>query len=171
MNEKILLSSIENMIYMLRGQKVMLDFDLANLYGVETKTLKRAVRRNSSRFPDDFMFEMTKSELENWRYQFGTSNKERMGLRVTPFAFTEQGIAMLSSVLRSDKAIQVNISIMRIFIKFRSFLMLEKDLRDEVENLKRDTNRVFKVVFERLDNFEELIDPKLPSKRKKIGLK
>lgn len=85
------LSKIENMIYVIRGQKVMLDSDLASLYGVETKALKRAVRRNISRFPNDFMFEMTFEELENWRYQFGTSNREKMGLRVQPFVFTELG--------------------------------------------------------------------------------
>jgi hypothetical protein len=94
------------MIYVMRGQKVMLDSDLAELYEVETKMLKRAVRRNIERFPDDFMFELTKVELENWRYQFGTSNKEKMGLRVQPFVFTEQGVTILSSVLRSPKAIQ-----------------------------------------------------------------
>src|SRR5690606_32968822 len=93
------LSKIENMIYIIRGLKVMMDFDLAKLYGVETKALKRAVRRNIGRFPDDFMFEMTTSELDNWRYQFGTSNSIKMGLRVQPFVFTEFGVAMLSSVL------------------------------------------------------------------------
>ena len=98
---EITAKKIEKMIYVMRGQKVMLDSDLAELYEVETKILKRAVRRNIERFPDDFMFELTKEELENWRYQFGTSNKEKMGLRVQPFVFTEQGVTMLSSVLRS----------------------------------------------------------------------
>ena len=158
------------MIYVIRGHKVMMDSDLAELYGVETKTLKRAVKRNLARFPSDFMFELTKKELQNWRYQFGTSNREKMGLRIPPFAFTEQGVAMLSSVLRSERAIQVNISIMRIFTKLRSFLMLEKDLREKMDKLEKDTNRMFKVVFERLDEYEEIITPKLPPNRKKIGL-
>jgi hypothetical protein len=92
MNQEVILSKIEKMIFVIRGQKVMLDMDLAELYEVETKALKRAVRRNIQRFPSDFMFELTKQELENWRYQFGTSNKEKMGLRIPPFAFTEQGV-------------------------------------------------------------------------------
>lgn len=104
--------AIVNKIYLIRGQKVMLDRDLAELYGVETKSLKRAVKRNIERFPSDFMFELTDEELENWRYQIGTSNLEdgsKMGLRHAPYAFTEQGVAMLSSVLNSAQAIKVNI--------------------------------------------------------------
>jgi hypothetical protein len=101
------LSKIENMIYIIRDQKVMIDSDLAELYGVETKALKRAVRRNLNRFPVDFMFEMTQEELENWRYQFGTSKREKMGIRIKPFVFTELGVAMLSSILNSDQAIAV----------------------------------------------------------------
>jgi len=97
---------IVSKIYLIRGKKVMLDRDLAELYKVETKQLKRAVRRNIERFPDDFMFELSKEELENWRYQFGTSNIEKFGLRVTPFAFTEYGLLMLASVLNSERAIQ-----------------------------------------------------------------
>ncbi|MBC7427131.1 MAG: ORF6N domain-containing protein, partial [Bacteriovorax sp.] len=111
------LLKIESMIYIIRGNKVMLDSDLAKLYGIETKSLKRAVKRNINRFPADFMFEMNKEELENWRCQFGTSNKEKMGLRIPPFVFTELGVAMLSSVLNSNEAIEVNISIMRIFFQ------------------------------------------------------
>lgn len=91
---EITLSKIESIIYVIRGQKVMLDSDLAELYGVETKNLKKAVRRNLDRFPEDFMFELTKEELENWRFQFGTSNREKMGLRIQPFVFTESGVAM-----------------------------------------------------------------------------
>ena len=97
---------IVSKIYLIRGKKVMLDRDLAELYKVETKQLKRADRRNIERFPDDFMFELSKEELENWRYQFGTSNIEKFGLRVTPFAFTEYGLLMLASVLNSERAIQ-----------------------------------------------------------------
>jgi hypothetical protein len=162
MSDLVSLSQIERMVYIIRGQKVMLDMDLAELYDVETKALKRAVRRNISRFPDDFMFELSKVELENWRCQFGTSNSEKMGLRYKPFAFTEQGVAMLSSVLRSERAIQVNISIMRIFTKLRSFLLLEKEA---------NTNKMFKIVFERLDDHEESVTPRLPNNRRKIGIK
>ena len=104
MHEKDIIK-IEAMIYTIRGQRVMMDSDLAELYGVETKALKRAVRRNLNRFPEDFMFEMSKEELENWRYQFGTSNFVKMGLRIQPFVFTELGVAMLSSVLNSEQAI------------------------------------------------------------------
>jgi hypothetical protein len=171
MSDLVSLSQIERMVYIIRGQKVMLDMDLAELYDVETKALKRAVRRNISRFPDDFMFELSKVELENWRCQFGTSNSEKMGLRYKPFAFTEQGVAMLSSVLRSERAIQVNISIMRIFTKLRSFLLLEKELRDKVDKLEANTNKMFKIVFERLDDHEESVTPRLPNNRRKIGIK
>ncbi len=100
---------IMNKIYLVRNQKVMLDRDLAELYGVETKVLKQAVKRNIERFPDDFMFEMTKEEFVNWRSQFVTSNSDRMGLRYAPFCFTEQGVTMLSCVLNSQRAIQLNI--------------------------------------------------------------
>jgi hypothetical protein len=102
-------------IYLIRGKKVMLDRDLADLYKVDTKQLKRAVRRNVGRFPNDFMFELSKKELFDWRNQFGTSNNEKMGMRVAPFAFTEYGLLMLASVLNSDRAIQINIQIVRVF--------------------------------------------------------
>jgi adenine-specific DNA methylase len=165
------LTKIEAMIYTIRGQRVMMDFDLAELYGVETKALKRSVRRNLNRFPADFMFEMSEEELKNWRYQFGTSNSIKMGLRVQPFVFTELGVAMLSSVLNSEQAISVNISIMRIFAKLRSFLLLEREINDRMDKLEAGTNKVFQIVFERLDTVEEIIIPKLPAHRKKIGLK
>ncbi|MCF8060744.1 MAG: ORF6N domain-containing protein [Bacteriovoracaceae bacterium] len=171
MNESKLMNEVENMIYSIRGQRVMLDMDLAELYGVETKALKKAVRRNIARFPEDFMFELSKEELSNWRSQFGTSNSTKMGLRYAPFAFTEQGVAMLSSVLRSDKAIQINISIMRIFTKLRSFLLLEKELRARVDQLDRDTNKMFKIVFERLDEQEDALSVRVNSPKRKIGLK
>jgi len=113
------IENITGSIYLIRGKKDMLDRDLANLYGVETKRLKEQVKRNIERFPEDFMFELSKSELLNWRSQFATSNRDKMGLRYRPMAFTEQGVAMLSSVLRSKTAIQVNIQIMRAFTKIR----------------------------------------------------
>ncbi|MBL7665169.1 MAG: ORF6N domain-containing protein [Bacteriovoracaceae bacterium] len=167
---EITAKKIESMIYVIRGQKVMLDSDLSLLYEVETKMLKRAVRRNIERFPEDFMFELTAHELENWRYQFGTSNKEKMGLRVRPFVFTEQGVTMLSSVLNSAKAIQINISIVRIFIKMRRLLASDESLSDRVGKLEKGTDKLFRIVFERLDNVENNI-PSVPKNRKKIGLK
>jgi hypothetical protein len=120
-------------IYQIRGQKVMLDRDLAKLYGVETRTLKQAVKRNIKRFPPDFMFELKKEEFENWRSQFVTSNSDRMGLRYAPFAFTEQGVAMLSSVLNSDRAIEVNIAIMRTFVKLRKAIMDSDEIRQRLD--------------------------------------
>ena len=163
------LLKIESMIYVIRGHKVMLDSDLAELYGVETKALKRAVKRNINRFPVDFMFEMNKEELENWRRQFGTSNKEKMGLRIPPYVFTELGVAMLSSVLNSNQAIEVNISIMRIFFQLRSFLLMEEKLNKRIDQLETGINKVFKVVFQRLDAIDDA-RPALKPARKKIGL-
>ena len=119
---------IMNKIFLIRGKKVMFDRDLAELYGVETKQLKRAVKRNIERFPEDFMFEMKKEELENWRCQFGTSNKEKMGLRIPPYVFTEHGAVMLASVLNNERAIKVNIQIIRIFNRMCEMLLAHKDI-------------------------------------------
>lgn len=131
---------IETKIYLIRGRKVMIDRDLAELYGVETKFLKRAVKRNIARFPDDFMFELTREELENWRCQIGISNLDngyaKMGLRRPPYAFTELGVAMLSSVLNSERAIQVNIQIMRTFTKIREMLFSYKDIVDKLDEIE-----------------------------------
>jgi len=149
----------------------MLDSDLAKLYGVETKSLNRQVKRNLKRFPGDFMFELSKEEHENLRYQIGTSSSEYGGRRYQPLVFTENGVAMLSSVLKSDHAVMVNISIMRIFTKLRSFHLLENNLVNEIDKLKNDTNKIFKIVFERLDDLEDLSTPRLPDKRRKIGIK
>ncbi|MBA3034942.1 MAG: ORF6N domain-containing protein [Desulfobacterium sp.] len=143
----------------------MLDRDLAELYEVETKVLKQAVRRNVDRFPPDFMFELSTEEFENWRSQFVTSNADKMGLRYKPMAFTEQGVAMLSSVLNSKRAIYVNIQIMRIFIKLRQMLLDNADLRKELEELKKNTEDRFQVVFETLDHM--LVVESKP--KKKIG--
>ena len=163
---------ISNKIYLIRNQKVMLDRDLADLYQVETKRLKEAVRRNINRFPDDFMFEMTKKELENWRTQIATSNSDKMGLRYAPMVFTEQGVAMLSSVLNSDRAIAVNIKIIRIFTKMRNFLSDHLSLRLEIEDIKKKMNnhdKNIELVFSYLD---ELVDKKEDEKeRTKIGFK
>ncbi len=131
--EEIILSKI----YHIRGQKVMLDRDLAEMYEVETSQLKRQVKRNLDRFPLDFMFEMNKEELQHWRRQFGISNEDKMGLRYAPFCFTEQGVAMLSSVLKSKTAIAVNIQIIRIFTHLRKTLIGHKDLLLKLEKLDK----------------------------------
>lgn len=161
-----------NKIYFLRNQKVMLDRDLATLYGIETRVLKQAVRRNIVRFPEDFMFELTKEEFENWRSQFVTSNSDKMGLRYAPMVFTEYGVLMLSSVLNSEKAIQTNIQIMRIFTKIRQMLVDTTELRLDVETIKKKIENQWKnieLVFQYLD---ELIEKKETKKeRAKIGYK
>ena len=162
---------IEKMIYVIREQKVMLDSDLAELYGVETRVLNQSLQRNLARFPKDFMFQLTEEEHESLRSQFVISKKGKGGRRYMPYVFTENGVAMLSSVLNSEKAILINVSIMRIFTRLRSFLMLEKDLSERVTKLEQGTNQMFKVVFERLDNCEEMVTPKLPGNRKKVGLR
>ncbi len=139
----------------------MIDRDIAALYGVETKVLNQAVKRNRERFPEDFMFQLTQSELENWKSQIVTSNKEKMGLRRRPYAFTEHGILMLSSVLNSERAIQVNIQIMRTFNKLRELMIEHQDLRDKIEELEKKYDYQFKVIF---DTIKKLLDP--PQKRK-----
>jgi len=128
---------IINKIYLIRDQKVMLDRDLAELYGVETKVLKQAVKRNFERFPKDFMFEMTKEEFQNWRSHFVTSNSERMGLRYAPFCFSEQGVTMLSCVLNSKRAIDVNIRIIRVFTKMRAMFADTLILKFEMEEIRK----------------------------------
>jgi phage regulator Rha-like protein len=149
---------IMSKIYILRGRKVMLDMDLAELYGVETKQLKRTVRRNLSRFPDDFMVELTHVELKNWRSQFGTSNREKMGMRIPPFAFTEYGILMLASVLNSERAIQVNIRIVRIFAKMREMVNQHLEVIEKVKHLESqlgDHDEKILLIFEYLRQLEQ----------------
>jgi hypothetical protein len=160
---------IEQAILLIRGQKVLLDRDLAELYGVTTKVLNQAVRRNRKRFPEDFMFQLTKEEFENWRSQFVTSNlTAKMGLRRRPYAFTEQGVAMLSSVLNSERAIEVNISIMRAFVRMREFLSAHKDLARRLDELERKYDSQFKVVFEAI---RQLMSPPVPPPRRRIGFR
>jgi len=156
---------IASKIYLMRSVKVMLDRDLAELYGVETKVLKQAVRRNINRFPDDFMFEMTKTEFEDWRSQFVTSKSDKMGLRYKPMAFTEQGVAMLSSVLKSDRAIQVNIQIMRAFTQLRKMLSTHEDLKRKIESMEKKNDEQFQIVFEAIKQL--LSEEDKP--KKKIG--
>lgn len=161
---------IENMIYIIRGHKVMIDSDLAKLYGVETKALNQAVRRNLKRFPDDFMFQLGQDECLYLRSQFVTANIDPKR-RFYPYAFTENGVAMLSSVLSSERAIEINICIMRTFTKLRSFLAMEASLNERLGKLEINSTKLFKVVFTKLDSLEEQIIPKLSPNRKKIGLK
>jgi len=156
---------IENKIIFIRGKKVMLDKDLAQLYGVETKALNRAVKRNLDRFPDDFMFQLSKEEYDELlRYQFGTLKRGQHS-KYLPFAFTENGVAMLSSVLNSDRAIKVNIQIMRTFTRLREMLMTHKDLKDKIEAMEKKYDYQFKIVF---DAIKELLEPPVKAK-KKIG--
>lgn len=165
---------IETMIYTIRGQRVMLDSDLSRLYKVGTKALNQAVKRNLERFPEDFMIEPNSSELAELRSQIvtlqGITNQNQV-FRHSPYLFTENGVAMLSSVLNSKEAIQINITIMRAFTKLRSYLAMGGALEKRVDKLEKGTNQLFKIVFERLDTIEDLVTPKLPANRKKIGLR
>jgi hypothetical protein len=165
---------IQSMIYIIRGHKVMLDSDLAQLYGVEVKRLNEQVKRNIERFPKDFMFQCDINDLNDLRSQIATANSisnwNYMN-RSIPFVFTESGVAMLSSVLNSKQAIAVNIEIIRIFIKLRSFLLIENNLNSKIDKLSQETNKVFKSVFEKLDQHEKMLSPKVNQGRKKIGLK
>ena len=157
---------IERRILQVRRQKVMLDADLAELYGVETKVLNQSVRRNLYRFPADFMFQLTKQEFRDLRFQFGTSSRWG-GRRYIPMAFTEQGVAMLSSVLHSERAVQVNIAIMRAFVKLREILSSHRDLASRLNKMEKKYDARFKVVF---DAIRELMRP--PEKtRGRIGFR
>jgi len=128
---------IVSKIYIIRNRKVMLDRDLAELYGVTTGNLNLAVRRNIKRFPADFMFQMSKEEIKNWKLQFATSNSIKMGLRKPPYVFTEHGVAMLSSALNSDRAININIQIVRTFIKIRELLATNESLQRKIMELEK----------------------------------
>lgn len=161
---------VMNKIYVIRGQKVMLDSDLAELYQVETKQLKRQVKRNIERFPKDFMFELTEKEFENLRSQNGTTSWG--GTRYLPMVFTEHGVLMLSSVLSSSKAIQVNIQIMRIFTRIRQMLTDNTELRLAIEKLERKTenhDKNIELVFHYIDELTEKKEN--PELRNKIGYK
>lgn len=144
------LTIIQSKIYEVRGQKVMLDFDLAELYEVLTKNLNLAVKRNSKRFPDDFMFQLTATEWVSLRLQIETS-KGRGGTRYLPYAFTEQGLAMLSGILNSDVAINVNIGIMRAFVMIRQYALNYQDLAKKIEQLEQSNNKQFSDIYEALN--------------------
>ncbi len=156
---------IERKIYLIRGHKVMLDSDLAELYKVATKVLIQAVKRNVQRFPPDFMFQLNSQEVISLRSQIVTSKSGRGGRRYLPYVFTEQGVAMLSSVLNSERSIQVNIAIMRAFVKLRQMLATHKDLAKKLEEMEKKYDAQFKVVF---DAIRQLMTPP-QSKRRKIG--
>lgn len=154
-------SDIENRIFLIRGHKVMLSHHLAEMYGVATKILTRAVRRNRDRFPADFMFQLTQEEFQILKRQFGTSSWGG-ARRANPYAFTEQGVAMLSSVLRSKRAVLVNIEIMRAFVKLRQILSSHADLARKFDSLEKKYDAQFKVVF---DAIRQLMAP--PENRKR----
>jgi len=145
---------IEQKIFLIRGKKVMLDSDLALLYDVETKALKRTTKRNIERFPEDFMFQLTDKEAESSRYQFGTL-KRGQNIKYLPYAFTEQGVTMLSCVLKSKRAIEVNIQIIRTFVKLREMIISNKELRLKIEDMERKYDKRFKVVFDTLRSLLE----------------
>ncbi len=162
----VLQERIEKKIFLIRGKKVMLDNDLALLYEVETKILKRAVKRNMDRFPKDFMVELTKKEYQVLRRHFGTLKRGEHS-KYLPYAFTEQGVAMLSTVLNSKRAIMVNIQIMRTFTKLRGILATHKDLQRKIEDMESKYDEQFKIVFEAI---RQLLEPPIPEKPKgRIG--
>lgn len=156
---------IEQRIVRLRGHNIMLDSDLADLYGVPAKTLNQAVKRNIERFPEDFMFQLSPKELSNLRSQFVTSSSWG-GRRYPPYAFTEQGVAMLSSVLRSARAVQVNIQIMRTFVNLRRMLSANEELAQKLAALEKKYDIQFKAVF---DAIRQLMEPPPLPKRRQIG--
>ena len=154
---------IEKKIFFIREEKVMLDSDLATLYNVPTKVFNQAVKRNKKRFPEGFMFQLNSKELESLRSQFVTSKNSRGGQRYLPYAFTEHGVAMLSSILNSDRAIQVNIQIIKTFIQLRKLAVTNKDIHKRIDDLENKYAQQFQIVFQTL---EQLLDG--PQKIKKI---
>ena len=171
LSEDLILSKI----YFIRNEKVMLDRDLAELYGVETKYLKRQVRRNSLRFPIDFMFELTDKELKIWRSQFVTSKDDKMGLRYAPFAFTEDGVAQLSTVLNSDVAIKVNIQIIRMFSRIRKIALTHSEIflkLERIEQLGLKHDKQIELIFKYLKQFEKACKEEIEiENRPRIGFK
>ena len=158
---------IEKAIYLIRGEKVMLDRDLAELYGVSTKNLNKAVKRNLDRFPDDFMFRLDRNELESLRFQVGTSNKGRGGSRYVPYAFTEHGALMVGNILNSPRAVDTSVQIVRAFVKMRTMLATHSELATKFDALEKKYDHQFKVVF---DAIRQLMIPPEP-KRKPIGFR
>lgn len=163
---------IERKIYLIRGQKVMLDSDLAELYGTETFNLNKAMKRNIERFPEDFMFQLMKEEADSLRFQIGMSKttKGRGGRRYLPYAFTEQGVAMLSSVLNSKRAVQVNIAIMRAFVKLREILSTHKELAHKLKQFENRIERHDEEIKAIFNAIRQLMAPP-ETKKKKIGFR
>jgi len=162
---------IERAILFVRGHKVLLDRDLAELYGVETRALVQAVKRNLKRFPADFMFQLSRDEFQNWRSQFVMSNPgAKMAVRRRPYAFTEQGVAMLSGVLNSNRAVEVNIAIMRAFVRLRQLMLSNQDVARKIEQLEKKYDEQFRVVF---DAIRQLLatDKAEASRRQRIGFR
>jgi len=166
MSDLVPVEIIANKIFLIRGQKVMLGRDLAGLYGVSTGRLNEQVKRNLKRFPDDFMFQLTGDEFKNWKSQIAMSNSDKMGLRRRPFAFTENGIAMLSGVLNSERAIAVNIQIMRTFTQMRRMMLSYKELKEKIEKMESKYDKQFRIVFQAL---KQLLEPKPVPPARKIG--
>jgi hypothetical protein len=162
--------TIASKIYLIRGKKAMIDRDLAQLYGVETRVLNQAVKRNERRFPEDFMFVLSNHELENWKSQIVISNSEKMGLRKPPLAFTEQGVAMLSSVLNSDRAIDVNIQIIRIFTRMREMILSHKDMLLKLEQLEKQVTKNSEEIQMIFAALKKLLHPP-PTPRTRIGFR
>ena len=167
MGKSLMISAqrIERQILLIRGQNVLLDSDLATLYGVQTKERNKAVKRNSDRFPPDFMFQLTQEEYEALRFQSGTS-KTRGGRRYLPYAFTEQGVAMLSSVLNSPRAVQVNVQIMRTFVRLREMMATHADLASKLAELEQRYDAQFRIVF---DAIRELMREPREKRKPPIG--
>ena len=161
---------IERWIYLIRDHKVMLDRDLAEIYGVETRALVQAVTRNRDRFPDDFMFQLSKDELSDWRSQIVISNPAaKMGLRRRPYAFTELGVAMLSSVLKSDRAVRMNILIMRAFVRLREILATHKDLARALEDIRRRQDEQGEQITAIIETINQLLLPEPVPAKRRIG--
>jgi hypothetical protein len=184
-----IIQTIQNRIHEIRGERVMLDFDLAALYEVETKALNQAVKRNIKRFPKDFMFRITTSEWQNMRSQSVTASESTISLRsqsvtasqnkrntnVTPYAFTEQGVAMLSGILNSDKAISMNIAIMRAFVEVRKVLLKENDLKEQIRQIKdqlSDHDVQLNQIYDAMENLlDESVNQKKWNNRERIGFR
>jgi hypothetical protein len=165
MKELVPQEVVERRILVIRGQKVMLDRDLAKLYGIQTGRLNEQVSRNLGRFPEDFMFQLTKEEFENWISQFAISNQDKMGLRRRPYAFTEHGILMLSSVLNSERAVQVNIAIMRAFVKLKQAFDTHKELAEKLKELEGEVGKHNKLIIEIFEIIKQLTPLPLPPPR------
>jgi hypothetical protein len=156
-------------IYIFRGQRVMVDRDLAGLYGIETKVLNQAVKRNIERFPNDFMFQLNSDEFLNWKSQIVTSNSEKMGIRRSPYVFTEQGVAMLSGVINSSKAIEMNIAIMRAFVETRKLLHGNNKIAEQIQKLFDKTGEHDVQLAAIYDAIENLMDEKTEENNKNLN--